>query len=231
MTIRVMTKTKALRKFKPPPSQEEWAKRIPVTISWNKGWKVSPTFATPRDQQTLLKLQHRNLFVANRDRNCIDPRCLACRATPESMFHLAECADIRDDFWKSIISFLVLTGMQQPDLVTAFLVIGRIADEVYIDNHRASILHIAWRCLYAEIASSRLASTRFDLGRARKRSFAILHSRVTAYGEKWKFWVRRNWRTCNKHVIPEKHRNKVFITFDQYGNYTISSLILTVHAQ
>ena len=43
--------------------------------------------------------------------------------------------------------------------------------------------------------------------------------------------VRRNWRTCNKHVIPEKHRDKVFITFDQYGNYTISSLILTFHAQ
>ena len=40
-----------------------------------------------------------------------------------------------------------------------------------------------------------------------------------------------NWRTSNKHVIPEKHRDKVFITFDQYGNYTISSLILTYHAQ
>ena len=230
LTIRVMTKSKALRKFKPPPSQEQWELRIPVSISWNKVWKVSPTFATPRDQQTFLKLQHRNLFVANRDQNSSDPNCLACRSTPESMFHLAECVDIYEGFWKSLIDFLVMTGMRRPEHIAAFLVLGRISHNEYIDPHRASVLHIAWRCLYASIVSSRLDSEPFDLSKAQKRSFAILHSRVDAYGEKWKLWVRRNWRTSNKHIIPEKHRNKVFITFDPHGNYTIEPLILRFHS-
>ena len=120
--------------------------------------------------------------------------------------------------------------MQRPEHVAAFLILGRISRNEYVDSHRMSVLYIGWRCLYAEIISSRFDDGRFDLAKARARSFALLHSRVTAYGEKWKLWVRRNWRTSNKHVIPEKHRNKVFITFDLYGNYTIEPLILRFHS-
>ena len=221
-----------MRKFQPPPAQKAWEDRFGFTFEWKKVWGISPTFATPRDQQSMLKLQQRNLYVANRDSNLPDQRCHACLANPESMKHLGECSVIRRDFWDPLVDLLIRTGMTEPEDLTAFLILGRIRERKYIDNHRASLLFIAWRCLYAEIISCRFDNSRFDLERARKRSLVMLHSRATAYGEKWRLWVRRNWHTSNKHIVPERHRKKIFVDSDAEGNYSISAeLLRTIDAQ
>ena len=102
--------------------------------------------------------------VANRDSNLPDQRCKACLADPESMKHLGECSVIRRDFWDPLVNLLVLTGMTEPEDMTAFLILGRITEREYVGNHRASLLFIAWRCLYAEIISFFETTSKVMLG-------------------------------------------------------------------
>ena len=129
--------------------------------------------STPRDTQTLLKLWHRNLYVANRDNKILDQNCRACKSTPESMLHLAECLNIWKDYWSRIIILLYELGMKQPQCHKAFIIFGRITNTKYIDPYRSIILFLAWRCLYAGIVADRLDNIHLNLDKIYKRTISL----------------------------------------------------------
>ena len=92
-----------------------------------------------------------------------------------------------------------------------------------IDNFRASLWFIAWRCLYAATVGSRIDKVTLDLDKAYTRALAMLHSRTLAIGEKWKKWARIGANHEKPRLIPQKKTDKVFITLQPTGEYAISN--------
>ena len=45
-----------MRKFKPPACEAAWDERLGASLPSEKIWRITSTFATPRDQLTGLKL-------------------------------------------------------------------------------------------------------------------------------------------------------------------------------
>ena len=226
-SIEVMTKALSRLKFQEPPSQAAWQSRFPnIELKFPKIWKTSPLFATPKDMQTLLKLWHRNLFVAKTDKTTTDPNCKACHVTIENMIHLAECPSIWQDLWTHVVNLMRSTGMIAPEHQITFILFGRIKHNKYIDKNRSAILFIAWRCLYAGIIADRFDNIRLNLLNVYKKVISILHSRLTAYGAKWKLWVNKNKNTKQKHIIPEKKRNKILLKQEANGDYQLHSALI-----
>ena len=65
-----------------------WQQRYPArTMPWDKVWRITCFYCTPRDQIKWLKLHHRNLYVANRDPSIQDQGCKTGCGQPESMKH------------------------------------------------------------------------------------------------------------------------------------------------
>ena len=54
-------------------------------------------------------------------------------------------------------------------------------------------------------------------------------SRLRAYGEKWLDWVKRGARKRRKHVIPMKHCNKLMISCDPDGEYSLNEALMSAH--
>jgi hypothetical protein len=88
------------------------------------------------------------------------------------------------------------------------------------------MLYIAWRCLYAEVVHSRVEGTRMDVGRALHRVWQMTITRLRAEGEKWRRWHVINVGSGRKSYFPKKYQDRKVITFDEYANYKINSLIL-----
>ena len=94
MTIKLLTRAITYARMKPPACQEAWEDptRLGPNLPFQKIWKIKSFFTTPRDEVTWLKLMHRNLWVANRDKAVTDPKCGATGCNEvESMIHLAVC--------------------------------------------------------------------------------------------------------------------------------------------
>ena len=49
----------------------------------------------------------------------------------------------------------------------------------------------------------------------------MIHSRVTAYGEKWEKWVDKNIGTSLKSVIPVEYRRRVLVDQAAAGQYAV----------
>ena len=222
--VRALTRIQAARKFKPPVSEKAWNERLPVEIKWSSTWRIKTTFATPRDCQTWLKLMHRNLFVANRDPSA-DPSCLTGCGGIESMLHLADCPLIRRFFWNDVLKLLTDLGMDPPEDILSFLLVGRMTRTKAIPKYHSDIMFIAWRCLYAALVKKRLDGGRLHLQGAFKRTVILVRSRAVAYGESWQRWCRKNRNTYQKHIIPEKHRKKILLQQKADGSYTINPVI------
>ena len=100
LSIKASTQARQEKKMKPPSSEEGWRQRLPGrTLPFPAIWKLKPMYVSPRDTLTWMKLKHRNLYVANRDRTIANNTCLCCGAHPESMGHLATCTVIERDHW------------------------------------------------------------------------------------------------------------------------------------
>ena len=56
-----------------------WNERRNKTLRWKEGWKLKSFYATPRDQVTWLKLQHRTLHTVGH-MTTGDTSCTACTA-------------------------------------------------------------------------------------------------------------------------------------------------------
>ena len=173
---------------------------------------------------TGLKLQHRNLFVAAKDHNAADNTCRACDEE-ETQLHLCKCGVIRQEFWNTLLKLLTDLGMPFPENTTAFLATGAVSAEKAISTHLSGIWFIAWRCLYAEIANSRVEDRPLDLGKALKRVVAMTISRLRAYGYGWRTWCDSGRYRGTPNVIPRKHSNKAVLTQTPEGEYEISDVI------
>ena len=110
--------------MRPPPAEKAWLLRFPnTTIQINKTWKIKFKYATGRDIMTWLKLRHRTLYTANKDKDCPNPKCLACNRFDESMKHLAECSVIRFEFWWDIINMMRILKIEYSN-TPIFIILG-----------------------------------------------------------------------------------------------------------
>ena len=136
-----------------------------------------------------------------------------------------QCEEIRRKMWTPLITLLSNMGIPKCDNTYAFLTVGRIDQHTVIDRNTSAVLFIAWRCLYAELVTGRIDNTRPNIHRAYQRTLTLLITRLTAYGERWLKWVRKNRETGNKSRIPKKHQNKTLIRQDANGRYTVNPMI------
>ena len=217
--------------MKPPPAEKAWLLRFPnTTVQINKTWKIKFKYATGRDIVTWLKLRHRTLYTANKDKDCPNPKCLACNRVDESMKHLAECSVIRFEFWWDIINMMRILKIEYSNTPT-FIILGITEMNGIACKEGAAILAIAWRCLYAEITRARIEDTALDLNKALRRTFALLISRVKAYGEKWKLWYNKQRMQAHARIIAAKYRQLALIDQDEEGKYTVASALIKAYEE
>ena len=108
----------------------------------------------------------------------------------------------------------------------AFCALGRTDQHTVVDKNYSGVLFLAWRCLYAELVRGRVEDVKPVIKNAYRRTLIMLVTRLTAYGEKWLRWVRKNRETGNKSRIPKRHQDKKLIKQDVDGNYAINPRIL-----
>ena len=223
ISVREYTKELTMRKFVVPACEASWNAHLNATLPWKKIWRITSTFATPRDQLTGLKLVHRNLYVAQRE-----PHDKSCRACPEeeSMLHLCECGVIREEFWSELIELAKATGMPAPIDDVIFFATGALANDKVVSRYHSIIWFLGWRCLYAEVVNSRVESRTISLDNALKRVVSMLIGRLRAYGKKWADWVQASRLRTKPNTISRKHRNKKLIYQQADGSYEIHDAIL-----
>jgi hypothetical protein len=225
MSIKKLTRNRAYMRMKPPPAAKEWRRRLRVNV--RKMFEIKSFFTTPRDQVTWMKVWHRNLWVANRDRTVPSAQCNAwnghrCTAD-ESILHLAKCRIIRRDFWSKVISL-----MRKLDLTThrhtAFIIAGRTGKGKIVDTEAAGVMFIAWRCLYAEVVGARIEDRRLRLKAAYARMILMVISRLKAQGAKWFRWFSRVRFTKSgaKKAFPLRYRYRKLMTTRRDGSYKLN---------
>jgi hypothetical protein len=95
-----------------------------------------------------------------------------------------------------MLDLMLSLGMPVPphkNEVEAMLVTYRLARDRVVNREQASIIDMAWRCLYAEIVRARVDCVSIRLQSARVRCIKMLQSRAEAYGRKWELWVKTTW--------------------------------------
>lgn len=230
LSIEASTQIRQENKMKPPASEEGWRMRLPGrALPFPTIWKLKPMYVSRRDTLTWMKLKHRNLYVANRDRTIVNNACLCCGTHPESMGHLSTCIVIRRDFWDKIISLIENLGLDVPGDREAYILLGRQNDQKTMNREAAALIALGWRCLYAEITRARINNEQINLKRALKRTFAMIISRTRAYGEKWLKWFRRTCHSSKSKLIPRKHQKYKMIKISDTAEYTIAQELLDAH--
>ena len=142
------------------------------------------------------------------------------------MLHLCECGVIRAEFWSELIELAKATGMPTPIDETIFIATGALARDKVISRYHSIIWFLGWRCLYAEIVSSRVESRTLSLDNALKRVVSMLIGRLRAYGRKWSDWVRASRLRTVPNTISRKHRNKKLLYQHADGSYELHAAIL-----
>ena len=177
-TTKIMTKAKTLLKFKPPNSEAAWNARIGAQ-PWKEAWKITAKYATPRDQVTGLKIQHRNLWCAKYG----GMECTKCTARgcgyEENMQHLVYCPIIYTEYWERVGSFIHKLGLGGPFHIN-FWITGVRTNGKRIDTEGASIWFLAWRTLYAQVTYSHINNTHLDINKAYAKLIQLILSRVKA---------------------------------------------------
>ena len=114
---------------------------------------------------------------------------------------------------------------QVPADVTAYLAVGRIADDKCVGPQESGILFIAWRCLYAATVNARVENKAIRLDVALRRCLKDVVRRLTAYGEAWVHWSATRTLTRKMSLVPEKLRDKGVIRMSNSGEYTVHSAL------
>ena len=233
LTISAMTTALQMRKFKPPPAETAWATRLcspsnTVSLPFPKLWRTHSPFLTPRDLPTFFKVRQRNLYVGKLNPDPTKRRCLFCQKE-ENIQHLADCDVIFSTFWRVVLDLMNDFDIEDPDDCTAFILLGRVDNDNIANSIQTTFLTLAWRCLYATIVGERADDRKANLLSALSRFASMLHSRVDAYGLKWRNWSEKNTWSGNPHVIPHKHRDKGLVKHDGDGSYEISPILIDFH--
>ena len=109
------------------------------------------------------------------------------------------------------------------------LTVYRIDDEEVVTREQADLIDIGFRCLYAELVHARVEKSQVSLERAKDRAVSLLKSRVTAYGEKWRFHFNTRTLTSKTCVVPpEIQKGLAWIDIDNCGTHALSPVLLGV---
>ena len=218
--ISLITRLKARIKMKKPACEEVWSAKQ-SGIKWPATWNIRPEYLTPRDQITWLKLMHRNLWVAGTG-GMDTQECAAagCRCK-ESQMHLVECTVYKTEFWSKVGSLMGRLGLDSSTDQLKWIA-GIKPNGKPVTKEEASVIFLAWRTLYAETTSAHIEghSTKTEL--AFKRLVRILHTRVEAFGAKWRRWYLRQQCGIGK-VVPRDKREKKLMTCASDATYEINN--------
>ena len=69
------------------------------------------------------------------------------------------------------------------------------------------------------------------LNKALRRTFALLISRVKAYGEKWKLWYNKQRMQAHARIIAAKYRQLALIDQDEEGRYTVADALIKAYEE
>ena len=105
------------------------------------------------------------------------------------------------------------------------LITYRLARDRVVNREQASIIDMAWRCLYAEIVRARVDGAHVRLQSARMRCIKMLQSRAEAYGRKWELWVIKQLGRKSIKPIPKKHQQYTIVRYRTYGSYTVNPVL------
>ena len=217
LNIKKMTHERTMRKFKLPACEEKWAEKLNAELPFKKIWRRKPTFATPRDRATGMKVLHRTIYLRR------DETCLLCDDGNESISHTCACAQYHRKFWNPLIDLAVKMGETRPENTAVWVATGAISKEKTMSNEVSSIWDIGWRCIYAEICKYRNEGGTFDPQRALKRT--------DAYRKGQGVWTQvgkmgRHGTVCtpvkDPRMIAEKYREKKLLEMDIEANYAIN---------
>ena len=137
---------------------------------------------------------------------------------------------IRFEFWWDIINMMRILKIEYSN-TPIFIILGITEMNGIACKEGAAILAIAWRCLYAEITRARIEDTTLDLNKALRRTFALLISRVKAYGEKWKLWYNKQRMQAHARIIAAKYRQLALIDQDEEGKYTVANALIKAYEE
>ena len=211
-TTRIMKR----KKFKKPAAEAAWLKRFGYRIDIHKIWKARAYMLTPRDKITFWKVRHRTLYTRKHDKDT-DGACAAC-SDLENIEHLVDCRIIRIEFWDRILDSLAHFDFPPPSDVRALILLGMKSPTESADPEAVGLITLAWRALYAEITRAHIEKKSPDMDRAYARTCMLMHTRLTAYGERWSLWARRRIRTSLPNIVPLNIQDGyTFIKIDMLG--------------
>ena len=197
--------------------------------NWKKTWAITSWYATPRDQMAWLKLQHRTLYVAQREAPPLNV-CRAC-GEEEKQQHLVECDVIYQGFWKDLIEMAEAAGMPTPNDIPTFLLSGDLGKDSRgrdrtVSNDHSGIFFIGWRCIYAAIVNSRIEDTLLKDETALKRAVSMIISRIRAAAGSLRSNIEASRNQRRPKVIGRKRRDRKVMTQSADGSYTIHPALL-----
>ena len=225
LSIRQMSRAKPYKEMGKPGYTEEWEKRLQTKIDWKEIWKTKLCYCNPRDYLTFQKLRHRNLWVAKTNKEG-SVKCLWCDEE-ESMLHLAECTKIKEGFWDYMLQKMGECG-QNVENTSAFVVLGHQRNLKNKQEIR-SWLAIAWRKLYANIVRARIENEAPNLETARKETLALLQSRISAYGQRWRsLYLRKRYQQENEWEVSNKWNKRSLVVIDRDGKYRIKESLCKI---
>ena len=157
-----------------------------------------------------------------------DDKCRCCGSNI-SILHLVSCPVICTDFWDEILQLLEDLGLEPPQDLQTFLLLGKMDTNKAINEAQATIIILAWRCLYAAYVHAKVENIDIDLSQALKRTIYLIISRLKAYGHKWAKWCNKNEGTQNPSTIPLRHRRSALINQEADGSFEINSTISSLY--
>ena len=199
-------------------------------------------YVTPRDRVVVMKLQHRNLWVAKQ--GGLGPTGCTARGCQheESQMHLVLCDKMGywPEVWTHMNQLQLLTGSppastaEKLELWVAFQLPRDQADPteaVMISREAAAYITWAWRALYAEIFAARDENRNFKAARALRATVRFAYLRVLAHGMKWRTWYprQRYWQANKTKIVPEEKRESSLITCDEQASFLISPALVQLH--
>ena len=223
LTIHSITKRRAAQEMLTPAAQERWNDKLQAQIKWPEVWQQKPMYVSARDRTQIMRLQRRNLWVAQHG-GCDHTTCAATGCnTPESQLHLVECPILRARFWSPLAGIMTNMGLEAED-TSVFWITGELRTGEQTDKESWAIVTWALRSLYAQVVHTHLEGGALDIQTALFHTFRYAVSRTKAYGRKWKMWYRRQvYHSKPRGTFPLEHARHTLVDVDILtGDYHIN---------
>ena len=148
--------------------------------------------------------------------------CAAARCwCKESQMHLVECTVYKTEFWNKVGNLMGRLGLDASTDPLKWIA-GIKPDGKPATREEASVIFLAWRTLYAEITSAHVEGHSTNTEAAFKRLVRMLHSRVEAFGAKWRRWYLRQQCGIGK-IVPRDKREKKLMICASDATYEINN--------